>query len=150
MRQLFKKSAAAATMGALMLGAAFGQVTPTLPAVQKSGQVEYLTGGIGLDQSTAIERVSKQWPLTLEFAVKDKARADFAADVKTVVRDAKGHPVMQVDSAGPFLLAKLEPGRYSVDASLAGKTLHESVVVKRGEAAKAVFLWPAGTDSSRS
>ena len=143
MSQLFKKSAVAAAMGALWLGTAFGQNMSSLPAVHKSGQVEYLTGGVGSDQSTAIERASKRWPLTLEFAVKDKARADFAADVNTVVHDAKGHPVIQVDSAGPFLLAKLAPGRYYVDANRAAKTLHEKVVVKRGEPTKAVFVWPA-------
>jgi hypothetical protein len=150
MRHLFKKSAAAAALGALLLGNAFGQDAPQVPMVQKSGPVEYLTGGVGLDQSTAIERVSKQWPLTLEFAVKDGARADFAADVNTVVRDAGGRPVIQVDSAGPFLLAKLAPGRYRVDASLQGKSLHQRVVVKRGEPVKAVFLWPADIGHSGS
>lgn len=150
MRKLFKKSAAVAAMGALLLGTAFAQDMSSLPPVHKSGGVEYLTGGVGSDQSTAIERASKQWPLTLEFAVKDKSHADFAADVNTVVRDAKGHPVIQVDSAGPFVLAKLKPGRYVVDASLDGKTLHERVLVKPGQHARAVFVWPADTDMRQS
>ena len=150
MMQLLKQSAAAAVIGALWMGTAFGEDMSSLPAVHKSGQVEYLTGGVGSDQSRAIEQASKRWPLTLEFAVKDKGHADFAADVDTVVRDAKGHSVVHVESAGPFLLAKLAPGRYLVDASLDGKTLHERVLVKRGEPAKAVFVWPADTGISKS
>ena len=38
-------------------------------------------GGIGQDESTAIEKACRQWPLTLEFAIRDKHHADFVADV---------------------------------------------------------------------
>ena len=88
--------------------------------------------------------------MTLEFAVKDKSRADFAADVNVLVRDAKGHTALKATSDGPFLPVKLAPGHYAVDATLAGKTLHEKVSVKHGEMAKAVFEWPAGTDKEHS
>ena len=118
--------------------------------MHKSGQIEYLSGGIGRDEAAAIESASTQWPLTLEFAVKDRQRADFAADVKVVVRDAKGHAELQATADGPFLLAKLTPGHYAVDATLAGKTLHEKVLVKQGHPAKAVFVWPTGAGESRS
>lgn len=76
--------------------------------------------------------------------MKDNTHADFAAGVKTVVRDAGGHAVIQIDSAGPFVLAKLPPGRYSVDASPGNRTrtLHRTIVVKRDQPAKAVFVWP--------
>lgn len=150
MRSLLMSSAVAAALGALVMSYGSAQAMATLPAVQKSGQIEYVTGGVGADESAAIESASKQWPLTLEFAVKDKQRADFAADVETIIRDAKGHRVLQVDSGGPILLAKLEPGHYAVDATLGGKTLHEKVVVKRGQPAKAVLVWPTGTGDSRS
>ena len=149
MRTLIHKAAIAAALGTL-IATGFAQAATALPPVHKSGDVEYLSGGIGREESAAIERASKEWPLTLEFAVKEKHRDEFAADVKTVVRDAKGHAVLQTDSDGPFLLARLEPGQYAIDATLAGKTLHEKVAVKRGQPAKAVFLWPAGTDEGRS
>lgn len=150
MRTLIHKAAMAAALGTLMLGGTLAQAAAALPPIHKSGPVEYLSGGIGQDESAAIEKASKRWPLTLEFAVKDKRHADFVADVQTTVRNAKGHPVLQVNTDGPFLLAKLAPGRYTVDASFAGKTLHEDVVVKKEQPAKAVFLWPAGTGDKRS
>jgi len=150
MKTLIHKAAMAATLGALMMGGAVAQTAIALPPVHKSGDVEYLSGGIGKDESTAIERASKQWPLTLEFAVKGKQRDVFAADVKVVVHDAKGHAALEATSDGPFLLAKLAPGPYVVDATLAGKTLHEKVVVKHGQPTKVVFLWPAGTGETRS
>ncbi len=149
MRTPIHKAAIAAALGTL-IATGFAQAATALPPVHKSGHVEYLSGGIGHAESAAIERASKEWPLTLEFAVKEKQHAEFAADVKTVVRDAKGHTVLQTDSNGPFLLARLEPGQYAIDATLGGKTLHEKVAVKRGQPAKAEFLWPAGTDEGRS
>jgi hypothetical protein len=149
MRNLIHKAAIATTLGTL-IATGFAQAATALPPVHKSGDVEYLSGGIGRDESAAIEHASKGWPLTLEFAVKEKRRDEFAAGVRTIVRDAKGHAVLQTDSEGPFLLAGLEPGQYAIDATLAGKTLHEKVDVKRGQPAKAVFVWPAGTNEGRS
>ena len=150
MRTLIHKTTLAAALGALTMASAFAQAAAALPPVHKSGQIEYLSGGIGRDEATAIESASRQWPLTLEFAVKDRQRADFAADVKVIVRDAKGHAALQTTADGPFLLAKLAPGHYAVDATLAGKTLHENVLVKHGQPAKAVFVWPTGAGESRS
>jgi len=150
MRTPIRKAAIATTLGTLMMGGAFAQAATALPPVHKDGHVEYLSGGVGKDEATAIESASKQWPLTLEFAVKDNQRADFAANVNVVVHDAKGYAVLQATSEGPFLLAKLAHGHYAVDATLAGKTLHEKVLIRHGQPAKAVFEWPAGTDQSRS
>ena len=150
MKSMIHKTALAATLGAMMIGGAFAQAAAALPPVSKSGPVEYLSGGIGQDEAKVIATASAQWPLTLEFAVKDKQKADFAAGVKVMVRDAKGHAALQATAGGPFLLARLAPGHYAVDATLAGKTLHEKVLVKHGQPAKLVFVWPAGTGESRS
>jgi hypothetical protein len=149
MRTLICKFAVSATLG-VMMGGAFAQAAPTLPPLHDRGNVEYLSGGIGLDESAAIRSASKQWPLTLEFAVADHPHADFVADVRVVVRDAKGHAALQATSDGPFLLAKLPPGRYTVDATFADQTLHEKVVVSQHKPARAVFVWSSGTGVSRS
>ena len=150
MTSMIYKAAVAAATSALVLGTAVAHAAVALPAVHKSGQVEYLSGGIGQDEAKAIESASRQWPLTLEFASKDKQKADFVADVNVSVRDAKGHVALKAIANGPFLLARLQPGRYTVDATFAGKTLHEKVLVKAGQPAKSVFEWPAGTGDSHS
>jgi hypothetical protein len=150
MKTLFPKTAVATALVTLLFGSAVAQAAAVLPPVHKSGAVEYLSGGIGQDEAKAVERASSHWPLALEFAVKDKKHADFAANVKVAVRDAKGHTELQAMADGPFLLAKLPAGSYSVSATLAGKTLHENVLVKQGQHAKAVFVWPAGTGETNS
>jgi len=150
MKNLFQKTAAVVTLGAAILGPGLTLAETSLPPIQNNGQIEYLSGGIGKNEATAIKTASKHWPLTLEFAVKDKTRSDFAANVNLVVRDAAGHAALQTTTAGPFVLAKLAPGGYTVDATLDSKTLHKKIFVKQGETAKALFLWPIGTDEGRS
>lgn len=150
MRFIISRSLLAGALAVFGIGAATAQAASPLPPLHKSGAVEYLIGGIGQDEARAIEGEALHWPLTLEFAVKDKKRADFAADVKVLVRDAKGHTALELTAAGPFLLARLAPGRYSIEASFAGKALHEQAIVKQGHPAKAVFLWPAGTGESKA
>ena len=134
----------------LLLGSAVqAQTDSALPPVQKSGAVEYLSGGIGLDESTAIKSASRQWPLSLVFSVQAAGKAEFASDVKLQISDAKGAPVLDATASGPFLLAKLPPGSYSLRATLAGNTLERKVQVKAGSSARVELVWPAGTNRGR-
>lgn len=148
MTSLRAKLLLAGSLAALTFGAA--QAAAPLPPEQHRNGIEYLSGGIGQDEARAIEAAASQWPLTLEFAVKDEPHADFAADVKVHMRDAKGRGVLETTAGGPFLLARLPPGRYGIEATFAGKTLHEKVTVKKGHPAKVVFLWPAGTGEAQA
>lgn len=66
------------------------------------------------------------------------------------MRDTHGHDTMKATSDGPFLLAKLPPGQYVVDATLDGKTLHENVVIKDHQPTRAVFEWPGEARSKAS
>ena len=140
--------AAAALLAASLHGAVLAQAEGALPPVQKSGAVEYLTGGVGLDESTAIKSASGQWPLSLVFSVQADARAQFASDVKLEIRDAKGALALDVTASGPYLLARLAPGGYSLRATLAGKTLERKLRIKAGSSARVELVWPAGTNQS--
>ena len=142
-------TAAMLAAGLLLGSAAQAQNESALPAVQKSGAVEYLSGGIGLDESTAIKSASRHWPLSLVFSVQAPGKAEFASDVKLEIRDAKGAQVLATTASGPFLLAKLPPGSYSLRASLAGKTLERKVQIKAGGSARVELVWPAGTNQGQ-
>lgn len=146
--QRLRRTALAAGLTALALGVSHLHAETVLPPVHHSGAVQYLSGGIGDGEASAIQSASKQWPLTLEFAIKTRHGAEYAADVAVKVRDTHGQTALDTHAQGPFLLAKLAPGAYNVDATLDGKTLHQQVVVKTGQPAKAVMVWPAGTDNT--
>ncbi len=46
------------------------------------------------------------------------------------------------------MVARLDPGRYEVEATLAGRTLKQTVEIHAGSPTRTLFLWPAGTDVS--
>ncbi len=133
--------------GAALLGAlASAQAAPS-PTIHMSHNVEYMSGGIGKDEAELMQTVSPRWPATFEFAVKDGNKADFAADVRVTVRDSRGMALLdRVPSDGPFMVARLQPGDYQVEARLGGETLKQAVHVPAGGPAKTVFMFPAGTD----
>lgn len=137
MRTLWKTSLAAA----VLLAAAATQAAP-LPPLHHQGPVAWTSGGIGADESRAMDHAAAGWPLALEFAVHDGHRADFLADVHVRVRDAQGRTVLHATAGGPFLLARLAPGRYTVDARFAGRDLQRTVLIEPGAHVRQVFEWP--------
>ena len=145
----FSRPVAALALGvASLLGALSAQAAYN-PPIHMANGIEYMSGGISSDEAALMQTVAPRWPATFEFAVKDGSRSDFAADVAITVRDAAGHPVLsQVMAEGPFMVARLEPGRYEVEATLAGRTLKQTVEIHAGSPTRTLFLWPAGTDVS--
>lgn len=113
-----------------------------LPTVQQQGGIEYLSGGIGLEESTAIDAESRKWPLTLLFSAKRWQRSVYTADAKVSLRDGHSKLLLQMQADGPFLLLRLVPGTYVVEATLNGKVLQQRIVLKKGEPARVVFVWP--------
>ncbi|MDM0111734.1 hypothetical protein QTI66_06205 [Variovorax sp. J22R133] len=123
------------------------------PPIRMAHGVEYMSGGIGADEAQLMQTVAPRWPAAFEFAIKDGKGADFAADVKVTVRDDKGNVLLDhVNSGGPYFVARLEPGRYAVEATLAGQVMKQEITVQAGTSTRTVFEWPAGTDmqSARS
>ncbi len=129
-------------LAASLCGVALPSTAASLPAVQHAGNITFVTGGIGLDESTAFKSAMKEWPLTLLFAERIGQRAEYVANVQVEVSDLKGHTAIDTTSQGPFMLANVQPGSYKVAATLDGKTLRQVVAVTQGKAAKATFLWP--------
>lgn len=137
-------------LGGIISGPGFAQAgsgpssTPaTLPPVQSQGQTEYLTGGIGTDESEAIAQEARAWPLVLELAQNGPTRAAYISDVSVTIKDGSGKIILDTTTEGPFLLVRLAPGRYSLDASYEAKTLHRDVSIGEGGSSRIVLLWPA-------
>jgi len=56
----------------------------------------------------------------------------FAADVDVRIRDDRGVEVLEVAAAEPILLARLAPGRYTIEATYDGRTRTAAVNVGAG------------------
>ena len=132
-----------AVLGAVALAAAFSVQTAladvALPATHQRGDITYLSGGIGSDQSSAIKSVMHRYPLTLEFVGK---RGDYLADVPVRIADMHGNTLLKAQANGPFMLLHLPDGHYQVTASYDGNTLHRDVTIGSGTRAHEMFVWP--------
>jgi hypothetical protein len=134
--------------GAVLLAALSSSAHATVnPPIRMAHGIEYMSGGIGSDEAKLMETVAPRWPATFEFAIKDHKGAEFASDVRVTVRDSHGTVLLDnVESAGPFMVARLDPGTYEVEARLRGNTLKQTLQVRPGAPARVAFVWPAGTD----
>ncbi len=79
-----------------------------LPQVLQQGDVSYTSGGVGLDESKALQSAQNQWPLSLRFTGPG---SDYLADVHVKIVDAHSADVLDATSRGPYMLVKLRPGR---------------------------------------
>ncbi|WP_345811595.1 carboxypeptidase regulatory-like domain-containing protein [Paraburkholderia sp. PREW-6R] len=109
-----------------------------LPQIQQQGDISYVSGGVGLDESKALQHAQSQWPLSLRFTGPG---SDFLADVHVRIVDAHGSDVLKADSRGPYMLVKLRPGRYTVHAQYKDHDQTKAVTIPAKGTAKAAFYW---------
>ena len=129
-------------------GAVGGTVTDTssagnangggLPQIQHQGDVSYVSGGVGQDESKALERERSHWPLSMQFIGPG---SDFLADVHVRIVDAHNNEVLHADSLGPFMLVKLRPGRYTVHATYKNRDQTKTVNIASKGSMQAAFYW---------
>jgi len=131
--------AAALLAGAAMFTVAHAQ----LPAAENYQGVEYVSGGFGSDMSEAFKAAQSNYPLGLTFAAVDEdgGARPYVAEVRVVVKKKGGETVLEVPSAGPYLLARLEPGQYEVDATYQGETQTRQVTIGQNGSAQEVITW---------
>jgi hypothetical protein len=118
----------------------------TLPSVQSQGQIEFITGGVGKEERDAILRAAKSWPLLLELAQVSGPGADYISDVQIKIKDKSdksGNAVLDATVDGPYVLVKLPPGKYGIDATYESRTIHRDETVQRGQNKKVTLIWPA-------
>lgn len=135
----FRHFALAATM-ATALGLPM-QAHAELPAVQMHGSTEYVTGGFGLDESTAFKAAMSQFPLALTFASRDEGTAAYAADVQVVIRNKDDVTVLNVTAEGPYLLVRLAPGPYQLFATYNNQTQSRKITIGDTGTVRITFQW---------
>jgi hypothetical protein len=109
-----------------------------LPQIQQQGDVSFVSGGVGLDESKALQAAQSQWPLSLRFTGPG---SDFLADVHVRVVDAHNGDVLSTTARGPYMLVKLRPGRYTVHAQYKDRDQSKAVTIPAKGTAKTAFYW---------
>jgi hypothetical protein len=109
-----------------------------MPQIQQQGDVSFVSGGVGSDESKALQHAESRWPLALRFTGPG---SDFLADVHVQIVDSHGSDVLHATSRGPYMLVKLRPGHYIVHARYESTEQQRSVTVPASGNTKAAFYW---------
>lgn len=99
-----------------------------LPRVERAGSVAYLNGGAGRDEADYMKARAREFPLQLVFSGRG---GEYGVADRVTVRRA-GETLVSVADAGPFLMMKLPPGHYTVEADFDGGIERRSVNVGNG------------------
>lgn len=105
---------------------------------QQQNGINYLSGGIGLDESKAIQQ-TPGYNLHMTFAVG--AQDQYTADVDVTIQKAPGQTVLTLTQTGPLVYVQLPPGKYTVLATRNGETRRDVTDVGSGTARNLVFHW---------
>jgi hypothetical protein len=101
--------------------------------------VPFVSGGIGIAEQEALKARESEFNLKLVFTLVE---GNYIADVRVRVRDGKGAVLVDHVADGPFFLARLPAGRYTVGAAYRGKT--ETREVRIGARLRTEYLrWPS-------
>ncbi|NUT75059.1 carboxypeptidase regulatory-like domain-containing protein [Pseudomonas sp. C1C7] len=105
---------------------------------QEQNGIAYLSGGIGEDESKAIQQTTGY---NLHMTFSTGPQNEYVPDVDVVVQKAPGQPVLTLNQAGPLVYAQLPPGKYTVVATRNGVERHDTANVGSGAARNLVFHW---------
>lgn len=108
-------------------------------AVQESAGTRFVSGGIGEEERAQLAATRAGFNLHLTFAVARSG--NYLADVRVALRDASGREMLAANAEGPWLLAQLAPGRYSLTAEYGGKVQTRTVAVPRAGRAEVFLYW---------
>ena len=126
----------------LVLFSSLSMAQVEIPEAKVAQGIEYISGGIGSEESDALLALGKKWPLVLEFSQDHPQRPLWVADVTVKILDQKKKVVFEALSDGPIMLLKMTPGKYDAEYSFEGKVLKRTLLVEDGKFQKQSVVWP--------
>lgn len=124
---------------ALVCAAPFAHAeTTSIPAIEHQGRVDYVSGGVSLDESTALRAQASKWPLTMEFI---GAGGEYLSDVKVVLLNSQDQIVLDTLAQGPYLLVRVPPGNYTARVTHTGQSQSRQFNVAGQGGTRLRFTW---------
>jgi hypothetical protein len=130
--------AATAVLALALLGFAAQAQAPMQPQTQ--GGITFVSGGISIEERQAMQELEGSYNLRLLFVAEESG--EYLWGVKVQLMDQEGKTLLEAVSDGPYFLAKLSPGRYTVIAEDEGRAIKRSVDIEPGKALSERFTWP--------
>jgi len=105
---------------------------------QEQNGIAYLSGGIGEDESRAIQQATG-YNLHMTFSVGPDNK--YIPDVDVLVQKAPGQTVLTLSQAGPLVYVQLPAGKYTVVATRNGEERRDTADIRSSEPRNLVFHW---------
>lgn len=83
---------------------------PTVPAVHHMNGIDYVSGGVGVEQVVVMHRFAGRFNVHMHFV--NEADGSSLSDITVTLFDARREIVLLVLSEGPLLYLQLPPGDY--------------------------------------
>ncbi len=112
----------------------------SLPEVKTQKGVNYLSGGVGQDETQAVESAAKDYSLMLTFAIQKTG--DYLANVNVKIEDKSGKLVLDAVADGPMLLVQLPPGQYKISAVSNDRQVIKTVHISGNRTTRETLYWP--------
>lgn len=104
----------------------------------------FVTGEIAAGEREALERHTQEFNLRIVTAARRSGA--YLADAQVKVLGKSGEILLDTRLDGPWLLVELNPGDYTVDATLAGQTVRKSTTIRAGEQREMDFYFDLPTE----
>lgn len=103
----------------------------------KTDGVEYMTGGVGIDERQQMGETAKEYNVKAVFATTS---GSYLSSITITIAKTSGEKVLEATSNGPWFFAKLPQGKYSIKAVYNGMEKSETVDVGPG-LESVIFEW---------
>ncbi len=118
------------------------RVEAQVPVTQYANKIAYISGGVGTEESTAIEVESKQWPLMLQFSqINEKGWGAWISGVQVKIINGDKQEIFSAICDGPMMLINLVPGQYEVIGIYEGRTQTLPAVIQAKKSQKLSIFW---------
>jgi hypothetical protein len=104
----------------------------SVAAAQAAGSagVDFVSGGVGLIARQEMQSHAGQYNLHVEFAAAPEG--EYVSDVDVSIVNSRGANLLSTRTQGPWLMARLPAGTYTVNARYGGSTRQQQVTVGGG------------------
>jgi len=127
-------------LGAALAAASSGGALAEIGGITAQGR-PFVSGGVAEGGREALLQQiggSDLWVVTAA-----RGTGAYLSDVRVVVADASGRNVIDTKLDGPWLLADLDPGRYTVTADFGDQRLVKGIKIVRGSPRETYFYFNA-------
>ncbi len=109
--------------------------------VHNNQGIRYVSGGVGEGERAELNGLSSEFNLRLLFAMQGSG--EYLSSVQVMIQDGSGGTILSADSKGPWFLAQLPPGNYTVVVNVSGRDQpqRQTTHIKNSGQSRLDFYW---------